>query len=214
MATAEIQSPATDLPMEAPTVPGSYVPGYDVAPTRKTPVADGPTDGPTESMAFAAPGLQPGWQPIANWCTAPSPAYAGNTHTVHFYLNHVDNGIGYQGLFFYQPATPPFTYFSRNRFYGVGHVYPNVPWGELYKSVGSLGNLPAPWLRIVIALRSRDGIAGLTFHEAGGPGALPGTQVGWAEEDVREPLGAADHAVTGLGRWVLYMDFTTALLGT
>jgi hypothetical protein len=112
-----------------------------------------------ERFALAAAGPPPlpaPWQPLADWASQPPPAFGGAANTIHFYLNHTD-GIGYQGCMFFKAASPPYSYFSRNRFYGTGHVYPNVPWGELYKTEGSLGNLPAPWVRLVIALRARTG---------------------------------------------------------
>jgi hypothetical protein len=167
-----------------------------------------------ERLALAAAGPPPlpaPWQPLADWSSQPPPAFGGAANTIHFYLNHTD-GIGYQGCMFFKAASPPYSYFSRNRFYGTGHVYPNVPWGELYKTVGSLGNLPAPWVRLVIALRATDGLAGLTFHQAGGSGALPGAEVGWAEEDLRELLGTSPHFVTSLGPWVLYLELTSLLM--
>jgi hypothetical protein len=161
--------------------------------------------------AAGPPPLPAPWQPLADWSSQPPPAFAGAANAIHFYLNHTD-GIGYQGHIFYKAASPPYHYFSRNRFYGTGHVYPNVPWGELYKAEGSLGNLPAPWVRLIIALRATNGIAGLTFHQADASGALPGTQVGWGEEDVRDLLGVSPHFVTGFGPWVLYLELTSLLM--
>ena len=168
-------------------------------------------EAPGERADYPAPGMPSQWQLLADWLSQPPPAFGGAANAVHFYMNHTD-GIGYQGLMYFKAATPPFNYFSRNRFYGTGHIYPNVPWGEWYKVHGP-GQLPAPWARLVIALRAAGGIAGLTLHDASGSGALPGPQVGWAEEDVRELLGAQPHFVTSLGRWILYLEFTTALLG-
>ena len=160
--------------------------------------------------AAAPPALPAAWQPLADWATQPSPAFLGAANTIHFYLNHTD-GIGYQGCMFYKAASPPYGYFSWNRFYGTGHVYPTVPWGELYKASGTSG-LPAPWVRLVIALRGTTGLAGLTFHEAAGSGALPGPVVGWAEEDTRDVLGTSPHFVTSFGPWVLYLELTSLLL--
>jgi hypothetical protein len=170
-----------------------------------------------EALAFAlpagAPAIPPAWQPLAEWSSAPAPAFGGAANAIHFYLNHRD-GIGYQGFMHFKPASPPYGHLSRNRFYGTGHVYPNVPWGELYKSLGPSApeNMPAPWVRLVIALRAATAIAGLTFHQAGGSGSLPAGQVGWAEEDVRDLLGSSPHFVTSLGPWVLYLETTTQLL--
>jgi hypothetical protein len=87
-----------------------------------------------------------------------------------------------------------------------------VPWGELYKAVGSLGDLPAPWVRIVIALRASGGLAGLTFHQAIGSSGLPGQEVGWGEEDISDPLGGGTHFVTNMGPWILYMELTSLLM--
>lgn len=165
---------------------------------------------PFERLDFAAPGLPAGWQPLADWCTQPLPAFVGNANAVHFYL-HSHPGMVYRGMLFYKPADPPFTYFSRNRFYGIGHLIPNVPWGELYKAQGPGGNLPAPWVRLIIAIRSNGAIAGLTFHGSGG-GSIVGAQVGWQEEDVAEPQGGGTHFITHFGRWLLYMDLSTNLL--
>ena len=196
-----------------PTPPGRVSLGEAMESAPALPVV--PTRG--GAAAFAAPSGPPplpaAWQPLADWSSQPAPAFAGAANAIHFYLNRRD-GIGYQGYMYFKPASPPYHYFSRNRFYGTGHIYPNVPWGELYKSLGPSApeNMPAPWVRLIIALRATDGLAGLTFHEAGGPGALPGIQVGWAEEDVRELLGTSPHYVTSFGQWILYMELTSQLL--
>lgn len=192
-----------------PAPPGNAVLGQAGARTYDAASMPAP---PSEAMAFPDPGMPHPWEMIADWLSQPAPAFVGNANAVHFYLNHTD-GIGYQGFLYFKPATPPHSWFSRNRFYGVGHVYPNVPWGEKYKAEGSNG-LPAPWIRVVLALRASGGIAGLTFHEASGSGALPGPEVGWAEEDVRQLLGAPPHFVTSAGPWILYLEFSTLLLST
>jgi len=191
-----------------PQPPGTLSLGEEV---ERAATATAPELTPSERFDYPAPGMPPLWQSLADWCNQPPPSFGGNANTIHFYLNHSD-GIGYQGLMFFKAATPPFSYFSRNRFYATGHVYPNVPWGELYKVQGPGGNLPAPWIRLVIALRAANGIAGLTFHQADNAGGLPGTQVGWGEEDVRDLLGNSPHFVTSFGRWVLYLELTTHLL--
>lgn len=169
-----------------------------------------------ETLAFVAatpPTLPAAWQPLANWCGQPAPSFAGSANAIHFYLNN-RAGIGYEGFLYYKPASPPFNWFSRNRFHGTGHIYPNVPWGELYKSLGPSApeRMPAPWVRIIIALKATSGLAGLTFHQAGGSGALPGAEVGWAEEDVQPPGGTSPHYVAGFGEWILYMELTQHLL--
>jgi hypothetical protein len=196
-----------------PKPPGRAVVDYvnDDAPELP---ADFLATGERLTFALAAapgpPSLPAAWQPLADWSSQPSPAFGGAANTIHFYLNHTD-GIGYQGCMFFKPASPPYHYFSRNRFYGTGHVYPSVPWGELYKTSGPAG-MPAPWVRLIIAIRATGGLAGLTFHEAGGSGALPATQVGWAEEDVGDLLGRPPHFVTGFGPWILYLELTSLLL--
>jgi hypothetical protein len=200
---SDYDSGATDV--APPQPPGDSPPGEEGLQTTLI------EDAPGERIDIAAPALPAAWQPLADWCNQQPPSFAGSANTIHFYLNHTD-GIGYQGCMFFKPATPPFHYFSRNRFYGTGHVYPNVPWGELYKVQGP-SHLPAPWVKLVIGLRATDALAGLTFHEASGSGALPGSQVAWGEEDVRELLGSSPHFVTSLGPWVLYLELTTLLLG-
>jgi hypothetical protein len=99
---------------------------------------------PLEAFDFAAPGMPQGWQELADWSSQPPPAFAGEAKTIHFWLNHHSSGIVHRGLLFFKPASPPFSYFSRNRFYGTGYVIPNVPWGELYcQRQANLDQLPA-----------------------------------------------------------------------
>ena len=93
-----------------------------------------------ERLAFAQasagpPPLPAVWQLLADWSSQPPPAFGGAANTIHFYLNHT-NGIGYEGCMFFKAASPPYhPFISRNRFYGTGHVYPNVPWGSSTKQL-------------------------------------------------------------------------------
>jgi hypothetical protein len=189
---------------------GSTVPGVDPYADRRRTLE---FDAPMLAMA-AAPGLQPGWRQLADHLEQPSSS-AASAPAVQFYLvTNQAAGPVYQGRLYYRAALPPFGYFSRNRFYGVGYLIPNNWWGELYKTVGSVSpQLPPPWVRIVVAARTTSALAGLTFHASDATGALPGTEVGWAEEDATDPSIGGSYAASRIGGWDINMVRTTALLG-
>lgn len=177
-----------------------------------------------EAAEFAAPAgdpasvipIPPTWQPLKDWLTAPRPAFAGDLHTVQFWLGDI-NGITHHGQMYYKP--PPNTgHFSYHHFLGTGYVIPNFPWVNRYEQVnGAYDQLPAPWVRIAIDVRlnasgAQVGTSGLTYFQSSSGGEVPGTQVGYVEVDSPELAGGPAHFVTGLNRSILYLFPTTALL--